>query len=82
VIDHADEIGAGEFRRRPFGIEVVAVRIMKCLPSVDFVRIPSTGMHGLPSCGLEMGLLECMQGGGAAKHLEEETPKETSKEAS
>jgi hypothetical protein len=39
-------------------------------------------MHGLPSCELEMGLLECMQGGGAAKRPEEETPKETSKEAS
>jgi hypothetical protein len=29
-------------------------------------------MHGLPSCGPEMGLLECMQGGGAAKRPEED----------
>jgi len=54
---------------------------MKILPSVGD-ETPSTGMHGLPSCGPEMGLLECMQGSNAAKHPEEERPRKTSKETS
>ena len=46
-------------------------------PRRRFWQIPSTGMHGLPSCELSMSLLECGLRRRAAKRSNEQMSEET-----